>query len=414
MADIRHIDASPRQTRQRNEGNGRRERSFELENQVRGLLADIRIAVVFGGDKRVDGAVLQRTMNPRPWKSYKTVAEDIGGALLRLGAREVCLLPDDMMLGQQLQRHGVQLAWLNTAGAQGYHSASHAAAMLEMFGVPYVGHDPLTAATLDNKHAFKWVLRSLGIATAPSVIWDPSRPSQLDDFVDRARETLGDGPYVVKPVTGRASLHVHFVETPDELRETARSVYELTENLVLVEGFLPGREYCVTVCGRTMALDGQLHEHRQPFTFSVVERTLTSTERVFTSMDKRPINAERFRLLEPKRDLAQVSQLSAMARKIYDELSLQSIIRLDVRADADERLHVLEVNPKPDLRAPAESVTSLACAGLSQIGMSYDDLILSLLADRLNFLIHQRPASVPQLMQLLGAAREPMTGFASP
>ncbi len=411
MTGSREISVSPMSTHQRGSVGGR-ERRWGFEREIRALVAELRIAVVYGGDKHADGAVLQRTTNPRSWKSYEAVARDIADALQRLGAADVCLLPDDMMLGQRLRQHGVHLAWLNTAGVQGYHTAAHAAAMLEMFGVPYVGHDPLTAATLDNKHAFKRVLRSLGVPTARSVVWDPSRSSLMNDFVRLVRDELGDGPYVIKPVTGRASLHVHLAETPDQLRETVEAVYNLTENVVLVEEFLSGREYCVTVCGGTMAQNGRLYRRNGPFTFSAVERTFAGTERIFTSMDQRPIDAKRFRLLEPDGDFAQIRQLSAMARRIYDELSLQSIIRLDVRADADDRLHVLEVNPKPDLKAPTDTVTSLVCTGLSRQHMTYDDLILSLLADRLSFLLHQRPASVPRLTEMLGRSQEPRAGFA--
>ena len=65
-------------------------------------------------------------------------------------------------------------AWLNTGGVQGYNSTAHAPAMLELFGVPYVGHDPLTVGTLDNKHVFKRDLVCLGLPTAPFITRSPT------------------------------------------------------------------------------------------------------------------------------------------------------------------------------------------------------------------------------------------------
>jgi D-alanine-D-alanine ligase len=135
----------------------------------------LRIAVVYGGDKNRENAVIYRTLNPRPWKSYEAVARDIQSALYELGFEYVTLLPDDMTLPQRLKEEQIHLAWLNTGGVQGYDPVSHTAAMLEMLGLPYVGHNPLNASTLDNKHIFKRELQALDIPTAPFMTWHPAR-----------------------------------------------------------------------------------------------------------------------------------------------------------------------------------------------------------------------------------------------
>ena len=64
-----------------------------------------------------------------------------------------------------------------------------------------------------------------------------------------------------------------------------------------------------------------------------------------------------------------------LAGKFFVEFNLCSLIRLDIRADENDRLHILEANPKPDLKRPAQGVTSLISAGLPEAGMQYDDLI---------------------------------------
>jgi len=46
-------------------------------------------------------------------------------------------------------------------------------------------------------------------------------------------------------------------------------------------------------------------------------------------------------------------------------------------------------------------VTSLICGGLADAGMDYDDLIFSLLADRLNFLLEHRRAAVAHIVDML-------------
>jgi D-alanine-D-alanine ligase len=374
-----------------------------LQGQIDRLRERLRLAVVFGGDRRAPGTVIHSTYNPRSAKSYETVANDIANALIRLGFRHVQLMPEDMHLGERLRRDGVHMAWLNSGGVQGYNPASHAPAVLEMLGVPYVGHDPLAATSLDNKHTFKRELSGVGIPTAPFMTWHLARGPFLPKMNSRFARIFGDrgGPFVVKPVSGRASLHVHVVDEVGDLPEVVDEVFHATENSVLIESFLPGREFCVSVCGPLMARHRQLLRRSIPFAFSKLERLFEPDERIFTSMDVRPIHPGRFRTPDPVADAAILSELGVLARDIFFEFNLSALIRLDVRTAADGRLMVLEANVKPDLTRPSSEATSLVCAGLFEHDMDYDDLILSLLADRLDLLLTQRRTAVRHLIELL-------------
>ena len=92
----------------------------------------------------------------------------------------------------------------------------------------------------------------------------------------------------------------------------------------------------------------------------------------------------------------------ALARRVFEGLNLETLVRLDVRTHADGRLLVLETNPKPDLKVPTEDgVTSLIAAGLANYCMRYDDLILSLLADRLDIILRQRRGAADHLVDIL-------------
>jgi D-alanine-D-alanine ligase len=168
---------------------------------------------------------------------------------------------------------------------------------------------------------------------------------------------------------------------------------------VLVEAFLSGREYCIAVSGPVLARQGKIWQLPGPLAFSALERKLGRNERIFTSMDVKPITAARTRALSPDRDADVIEQLSSMARQVYVGTPLQTLVRLDVRADDRGRLFVLEANPKPDLAAPRATSASLISLGLPQLGMTYDDLILTLLADRLSTLFDDRPHSVAEFLQ---------------
>lgn len=381
----------------------RRTRVEELQQQIQQLRKTMRIAVIFGGDKQVDGAVIHQTYNPRSWKSYEPVADDIAGSLRRLGFQFVTTMPDDMRLGDRLRREAIDFAWLNTGGVQGLGSVGHAAAMLEMFGVPYVGHNPLGAATLDNKHVFKRDLVIAGIPTAPFVVWQPWQGSMEPHGDPRFQRVFGDypGPFIVKPVSGRASVHVTLVDDLSGLRDAAETVFSATSNSVLIERFLSGREYCISICGEVIAKHERLERLHQPFTFAKVERLLSQDEQIFTSMDRRPITTDRLHSLNSAEDRIATDRLETLAQRIYAEFDIETLIRLDVREDRDGNFYVLEANPKPDLAAPTEDKTSLVCSGLEAEGMTYDDLILSLLADRVDVLFSQRRSTVEHLSGML-------------
>jgi len=377
-----------------------------LQQSVAQLMTRMRIAVIFGSNKTTPGSVLYQTSNTRSWKSYEAVAQDIALSLERIGFRHVQLMPDDMRLGDRLRREQIHMAWLNTGGVQGYNSAAHASSMLEMLGVPYVGHDPLAATTLDNKHAFKREAVCAGIPTAAFSTWNMANGPFRPDLNSRFKSAFGDyaGPFIVKPVSGRASLHVHVAEDRAALPDMVEAIYRATDNVVLIEKYLSGREFCIGVAGPITSRQRRLVRGGEPFTLSAIERAFDVDEKIFTSMDTRPITKDRFKQLDPVRDGALLERMRRLACEIYREFNLSSLIRLDLRSDEHGNLHVLEANPKPDLKQPAEGVTSLISAGLSECGMDYDDLIFSLIADRLDYLFTHRREAVGHILGLLEPA----------
>jgi D-alanine-D-alanine ligase len=375
----------------------------ELQHLVELLRSKIRLAVIFGGNKVNSGSVLYQSLNTRSWKSYEAVAEDIAASLRRSGFQHVELIAEDMLLGDRLRRSNIHMAWLNSGGVQGHNSAAHAATTLEMLGVPYVGHDPLSATTLDNKHAFKRGAVCAGLPTAPFITWHMGRGTFHPDRNSRFAQVFGNypGPFVVKPVSGRASLHVEVVADCQHLPEAIEKIYRVTGDLVLIERFLQGREFCISVAGRITSERGEISRNREPFAFGALERILAPGELIFTSMDSQPITESRFKAVSPL-EAPLWAEMHRIARDVFLEFNLGSLIRLDLRADETGKLHILEANPKPDLKYPAAGVTSLVSAGLAQTKLGYDDLVVSMFADRLDYLLRHRRESTKHILDLIG------------
>ena len=374
-----------------------------LQQSIERLMTRMRIAVIFGSNKTNPEACSTRPATPAAGRAMRPWRKILRCRCERIGFRHVQLMPDDMRLGDRLRREQIHMAWLNTGGVQGYNSAAHASSLLEMLGVPYVGHDPLAATTLDNKHAFKREAVCAGIPTAAFSTWNMANGPFRPELNSRFKSAFGDyaGPFIVKPVSGRASLHVHVADDRSALPDMVEAVYRATENVVLIEKYLSGREFCIGVGGPITSRQRQLVRGGEPFTLSAIERVFDAGEKIFTSMDKRPITKDRFRKLDPVRDGALLQRMRLLACEIYREFNLGTLIRLDLRSDEHGNLHVLEANPKPDLKHPAEGVTSLISAGLSECGMDYDDLIFSLIADRLDHLFTHRREAVGHILDLL-------------
>lgn len=367
------------------------------------LFERLRIAVIYGGDKDADGAVMYKTRSSRGAKTYEAVARDIADSLKRLGFRHVMMLPEDMRLPERLRENGIHLCWLNSGGVQGYNQMAHLPSMMEMLGLPYVGHNPLSATILDNKHTFKRELREAGLSTAPFFSWDVARGPLMPEINSLFKAAFGDyqGPFIVKPISGRASIHVHQAETIRELPDVVAEVSSVAQNIVLIEKYLPGREFVVAVSGPVVARGRDLRYHQGAFVFSLCERVLGPDERIFTSMDKVPITTSRVRLVDPKVDPDVHEQLRFLAQRTFLHFNLETLVRLDVRADEGGNLYILEANPKPDLAYPQGDKLSLVCAGLPVEGMDYDDLILSLIAGRLAYLAAHRKDSVEHILDLM-------------
>ena len=361
--------------------------------QLEWIRNNINIAVIHGGDKSQVGSYIFENLSPRSTKTYEPVAHDIANALRESGFQLVEVLAEDINLAKQLESKKIDLVITNSGGLQGFDSMCHLPSTLEMLGVPYVGHSPMTAGILDNKHLFKHEIKAAGLPTAPFITIgidedfdSESNQSALDDIACRFPQG-----FVVKPVSGRASIHVYPVFERSELKAVVNKVRNATNNIVMIEPYLSGREFVVAVAGEYVFKQGALTQSNQPLAFSITERVLDADEPIFTSMDVKPITQDR---LVAVNEQVLRTELAEIGQKIYRQLGLQTLVRVDLRMDEQGNLYVLETNPKPDLKRPEGSKVSLVCHDLSRENMSYTDLIQSLVFNRLSLLKAKRPSAV--------------------
>jgi D-alanine-D-alanine ligase len=114
------------------------------------------------------------------------------------------------------------------------------AAVLEWARVPFTGSPAAALALARDKVRTKYLLRGAGLLTAPFVVLDEPR-----DLV-----WTHAWPAFVKPACQDASVGIDqqsVVTTPDELAARVRYVFDRYGGPVLVEQYIPGREFHVHV-----------------------------------------------------------------------------------------------------------------------------------------------------------------------
>jgi len=246
-----------------------RNSTTELHNHLCYAQKNMRVAVVYSGCKTDPGRVLFEGYNTRPWKSYEEVAHNIADTLKQAGFQHVSIFPEGIDLLDKLNRHNIDVVWINSGGVQGIDPVCHLPALLEMAGIPYIGHNPANASILDNKHFFKWGLVAKDIATAPFLVWNNLRgrfggkddPRFQHNFADY------DGPFIVKPISGRGSVMVEVIDNVEDLADCIEQITQETHNPVLIEKYLTGTEYTVAVCARSPIKTNSLKSDNRPWPF---------------------------------------------------------------------------------------------------------------------------------------------------
>lgn len=118
----------------------------------------------------------------------------------------------------------------------------HVPAILEMLGIPYTGSRPLTLGLCQDKGLAKAILRANNI---------PTPKYQVMSRADVLRRGL-KFPLFVKPLREDASIGItrgSFVRNMEELRSQVEYVNSVYGQPALVEEYISGREFNVSILG---------------------------------------------------------------------------------------------------------------------------------------------------------------------
>jgi D-alanine-D-alanine ligase len=131
-------------------------------------------------------------------------------------------------------------------GLKGVSREAQVPALLEAFDIPYVFSDPLTLALTLDKAMTKRVVRDAGVPTPDFAV--------IESEADIEKISL-PYPLFLKPVaegSGKGVDGHSRVDDKTQLASVARDLLKKFRQPVLVEEFLPGREFTVGITGTGM------------------------------------------------------------------------------------------------------------------------------------------------------------------
>lgn len=240
-------------------------------------------------------------------------------------------------------------------GMYGIGRESQVPAILDAFRIPYVFSDPVVLGVSLHKAFAKRILRDAGL---------PTPDFNVVENEDDIAKVFLKFPLFAKPLaegTGKGVTQESRVQNRGQLETACRRLLRTYRQPVLVERFLPGREFTVGVIGTGK-------KARAIGTMEVILRP-TAEKAVYSYTNKE--HSEEFvdyHMIEDGALDRTARHLSVAAWRV---LGCFDGGRVDLRADEHGALHLLEINPLAGLHPQHSDLPMLAAAA----GMSYKELI---------------------------------------
>jgi D-alanine-D-alanine ligase len=234
-----------------------------------------------------------------------------------------------------------------------------AAGFFDLAGIPALGCSVRAGALAMDKWVTKLIAEGVGIATAPGVLLDRQRATE----VTRQHQRAWSGPLVVKPVSAGSSEGVGLVERPEALPAAIETALA-HDDRVLIARKIIGREIDVAVLGRP---DG---------TRLVPPLLEIATDTIFDTTAKYDGSAD-FRIPADLPGPA-AAQLESAARRMYDALGCSGVVRVDFFVTTEGPV-LNEVNTCPGFTEQSQVPKMFAATGLE-----YADLLELLIEDALH------------------------------
>src|SRR6267378_331925 len=303
------------------------------------------------------------------WDSPATIAA-VESSLSHLG--KVVRLEANEDFPERLRQARPDIVFNIAEGFNGVNREAYVPAICEFYGIPYSGSDPFTLTLCLDKARTKETLTFHGIPTPKFLLVE-----KLADLYRVAEKlTL---PLFVKPVHEGSSKGItdsSLCRDRDQLFRQTEFLLENYRQPVLVEEFLPGKEFTCAVLGNgdeatVLPIVGMNFD------------ALPKGALPIYSFDAKFVWDRPENPLDIFQCPARItSELRASIERVtldaFRVLGCRDWARIDVRLDAAGNPNVLEVNPLPGI-LPDPADNSCLPKAARAAGIGYDELIQSCL-----------------------------------
>lgn len=242
-------------------------------------------------------------------------------------------------------------------GLYGEGRESLVPALLDTYKIPYVFSGPVTLGISLNKAFAKQLVKSKGVNTPAFHV-----VSQQSDI----EEIVLEYPLFAKPIsegTGKGISSRSLIASKEELENTCHYILNKFNQPVLVEEFLPGREFTVGVIGSGDAA-------YVPGAMEIIY--LQGTKQIYT-YDNKENYEDRIEYEAVGGEL--LEECKKVALKSWRALNCYDGGRVDVKIDRFGKMSFIEVNPLAGLN-PTTSDLPILC---QLNGMDFQHLIEEIL-----------------------------------
>ncbi len=313
----------------------------------------MKVAVIYNKKADAEGVINvfgmqnQETYNP---KTVERVA-----AALEHGGHNVRVIDGNINVIEQLQNfmprvvQGEQpgMVFNMAYGLQGVSRYTHIPSLMEMLGIPYVGSSPAGHGIALDKVTTKVMVQAAGLPTAP--YWVFYNADQIPEDMPF--------PLITKPKMEAVSLGIQVIHDMPSLKAAIGDLVEQFKQPILVEQFIPGREFAV----------GLLGNHNAEI-LPIVEIDLEGDENAIQSLTDK-LRQPRGKICPAQIDDKLANELRRLTRETFRVLGIYDFCRVDFRMDKEGNLYILELNSMASLGQTGTYVYAAKVAGYTYEAM---------------------------------------------
>jgi D-alanine-D-alanine ligase len=279
---------------------------------------------------------------------------------------DVTLVEADLLSFEKLKSLDPDIVFNIAEGFFGESREAQIPTILEMLQIPYSGSDPLTLATCLDKARTKEILSYHGI---------PNAPFFIAEHVSQIENTNLNFPLFVKPVWEGSSKGIFtssYVNNKKELAEQVERINTEYSQPALIEEFLSGREFTVSILGNG----------KEAEVLPIVEIDYKDFPKGFIPI----YSYEAKWILDTKENPLNVfscpaklspvleTKIKQIALQAYNALKCRDWSRIDIRLDANNIPNIIEINPLPGI-LPDPKENSCFPKAARTAGISYDEML---------------------------------------